>query len=85
MVGEDLQRLADAGFTRLVAQQLVGQQAPFFVEQVRAAPVFRRPGQLEIDELDTKLEVAAFAVPATRVGERLRQHLCVDPGAVARV
>ena len=85
MPGRRLERLLDAGLTGLVAQELVGKQPSLLVKQVGPPLGDRRPGELQIDELDAQLEVAALAVKPAGVGERLRQHLRVDPGAVARV
>ena len=83
MAGQIFQRGAQTGLRLFVAQQLVGQDAALLVLQLRAAGFVARPGELEIDELHAQLEVAAFAMPATRVGQRTRQRFGVDPRAVA--
>jgi hypothetical protein len=82
---ERLHRLTDTRLPILVAEELVGEETPLLVVEVTAPARVRRPGELEIDELNAKLEVTPLAVPAPGVGERLREHLRVDPGAVPRV
>ena len=85
VIGDGLQRLLHGRLTGLVAQQLVGEQPPLLVQQVRAAGVAGREPELQIDELQTEVEVGVLAVPPARIGERLRERVRLDAGAVARV
>ncbi len=85
VVGDGLQRLLHGRLTGLVAQELVGEQPPLLVQQVRAAGVAGGEPELEVDELQTELEVGVLAVPPARIGERLRERVRLDAGAVARM
>ncbi len=85
VVGDRLQRQLHGGLTGLVAEQLVGEQATLFVQEVGAAGVAGREPELQIDQLETEIEVGVLAVPAAGVGQRRRERVGVDAGAVARV
>src|SRR4029079_15985544 len=52
-----LERLPNGGQARLAAQQLVRKQAALLVQQVCAPRRLLDPAELEIDELQAKLEV----------------------------
>ena len=85
VVGNALERRAQASLRLLVAQQLVGEDAPFFVQKIGPAHPIGGPGELEIDELDAELEVTPLPVPATRVGQGACQRLRLDACTVSRL
>ena len=85
VIGDRLQRLLNGRLTGLVAQELVGEQPPLFVQQLRPPAVAGGEPELEIDELETEIEVGVLAVPPARIGERLRERVRLDAGAVAGV
>src|SRR5581483_4462713 len=80
-----LQRLADALLPLAVAQQLIAEDAALLVQQVGALWRLDGPRQLEIDELDAKLEVTSLAVKPSRVGESMCERPAIDPTSVAGV
>ncbi len=85
VVGDRLQRQLHGRLTGLVAEQLVGEQATLFVQEVGAAasPVVNPSSRS--NQLETEIEVGVLAVPAAGVGQRRRERVGVDAGAVARV
>jgi hypothetical protein len=85
VIGDGGQRRLHAGLPLAVAQQLVAEDAPLLVQKIGAARHVGGPGQLQIDQLHAQLEVAALAVPAARVGQRVGQRIAIDAAAVARV
>jgi hypothetical protein len=66
-----------------VTQELVTEDAGLLVQEIGAARSVHDPGQLQIDELNAEVEVTSLAVPASRVGQRVRERLSIDTAAVS--